>query len=375
MERRMPTYWYLTWGPLVTACIWYSIAGHLIYLERYRTWTEYFFLGLCLSVGSYGLFDAIFFSVGSGVDLRITAASSLTGLTFATAFIFLYGISLYRRFRSALLLCLVPAAFFALTFYGNMFAGFDLLPGAVPPGPYVPAYNTGWFGAWLAVSLILVGVGLYGILRTYLEIRKQVPDVGRRIGWTLLGFVIAVVASASNSFPAITGVPTPPLFSTALAIPGALLFYASTPSALTRANATLLRRKAQRYDVKGAFLTYQDGTIIGSKIPPKEETIDPDLFSQALDVIQNFMRTSFPTLGGSLSAIRQGGYTLVMERGRWSYLTIILQGEENDQLRRHMRDLLLTYEDDNEAVLAHWRGMPAEAIGTEAFLGSLFETG
>ena len=116
-----------------------------------------------------------------------------------------------------------------------------------------------------------------------------------------------------------------------------------------------------------------DGTLVGALTRPGEKVIDQDLFGATLDVIQNFMRTSFPALRGSLTAIKHGDYTLVMERGRWSYLTIILQGEENDQLRRHMRDILLKYEHDNQPVLADWRGMPSEAIGTDAMLHSLFE--
>lgn len=75
----------------------------------------------------------------------------------------------------------------------------------------------------------------------------------------------------------------------------------------------------------------------------------------------------------TLNTIKLGDNTLVVERGKYAYLTIVLQGEENDQLRRHMRDLLLSYEHDNQSVLADWRGMPSEAIGTEALLASLLE--
>ena len=120
-------------------------------------------------------------------------------------------------------------------------------------------------------------------------------------------------------------------------------------------------------------MTYEDGTLIGAKIGPGEEVIDQDLFGATLDVIQNFMRTSFPILRGKfLSSIRQGSYTLVVEQARYSYLTVVLEGEETDQLRRQMRDLLLGFEERNRQALARWKGMPSDAKGTEEMLSEFF---
>ncbi|TLZ77008.1 MAG: hypothetical protein E6K08_04510 [Methanobacteriota archaeon] len=121
------------------------------------------------------------------------------------------------------------------------------------------------------------------------------------------------------------------------------------------------------------FLTYEDGTLIGSKARPGETAIDQDLFGATLDVIQNFMRTSFPMLHGkSLSAIVQGPYVLVMERARYAYLTVVLEGQESDQLRRQMRDLLLSFEDRNREVLSQWQGIPSQALGTDEMLSQFF---
>src|SRR5256885_10741288 len=131
--------------------------------------------------------------------------------------------------------------------------------------------------------------------------------------------------------------------------------------------------RPRRYSIKASFLTFEDGTLIGSKARPGETVIDQDLFGATLDVIQNFMRTSFPILRGkSLSSISHGTYTLVVERARHTYLTVVLEGEETDQLRRQMRDLLLEFETNNRAVLAQWRGMPEEAKGTDSMLSAVF---
>jgi hypothetical protein len=105
---------------------------------------------------------------------------------------------------------------------------------------------------------------------------------------------------------------------------------------------------------------------------PEEEMIDADSFSATLDVIQNFMRTSFPTLRGKwLQSIRHGDYTLVMERGRYAYVTLVLGGQENDQLRRQVIHHLEGFEEKNLDVLANWRGMAKDAVGVDEVLNAL----
>ena len=279
--------------------------------------------------------------------------------------------SLCHRFRGLLLLALLPVGFFVVTFYEEMFSGFTSL--SEGGAPYVPVYNPTWLYPWIVVLGTLVLGGMYGVLRTFLELRSLSPRVARRIGITLLGLLVAVIAgSATNTYLAVTGNPAPPLFSTALVLPGVLIFFAVTPSALERLNTALLRRTASQYDIKGAFLTFSDGTLIGSRLVPEERMIDPDSFSATLDVIQNFMRTSFPTLRGKwLKSIRHGDYTLVMERGGHTFLTLVLGGEENDQLRRKMIESLNGFEAANEEVLVKWRGVAKDARGVDELLSTM----
>src|SRR5207237_9692923 len=88
---------------------------------------------------------------------------------------------------------------------------------------------------------------------------------------------------------------------------------------------------------------------------------------------QTVVRTSSPILRRkSRSSIIHGTYTLVVERARHTYLTVVLEGEETDQLRRQMRDLLLEFETNNRAVLAQWRGLPEEAKGNDSMLSAFF---
>ena len=58
---------------------------------------------------------------------------------------------------------------------------------------------------------------------------------------------------------------------------------------------------------------------------------------------------------------------------RWySVKTVVLEGEETDQLRRQMRDVLIAFEAQNRQVLQKWQGVPSEASGTEELLTGFF---
>ena len=371
----MSAYSYLSWTPLPSAAIWLFLSAYLIRLERYRTWTEVFFVGLCASVGAYALSDAVFFSLSGDPWRTYAASASLASLTFAAFFLFLYGVCLYRRFRGFLLLGLIPVVFFILTFPTEMFTSFTSIEGNT--APYVPNYNPTWLYPWTILLVFFAAGGGYTILRTILEIRHQSPRIARRIALVLAGFVVAFGAgAATNASLAISGNPSPPFFSTTLVLPGILMLVAATPTVVERLNAAVLRRKASEYDVKGAFLTFSDGTLIGSKLVPEEQMIDADAFSATLDVIQNFMRTSFPTLRGKwLKSIRHGDYTLVMERGQFTYLTLVIGGQENDQLRRKAIETLDRFEQTNRAVLESWRGMAKDAQGVDELLTGLVSGG
>jgi len=126
-------------------------------------------------------------------------------------------------------------------------------------------------------------------------------------------------------------------------------------------------------EVKAALLVYANGMLIGAKLRPGEELIDEDLLAATIDVIQNFMQTSFSLLRGKrLTSIVQGDFALVLVRGEFTYLTALIQGPDNERLREAMRSRLQDYEARNRSVLRDWSGAPEDARGTEELLLSLF---
>ncbi len=124
-------------------------------------------------------------------------------------------------------------------------------------------------------------------------------------------------------------------------------------------------------EVIAVLLTYRDGTLIGSRNRPGEAVGDEDLLAGTLQLIQDFMRTSFPLLRGeSLQTIVQGRYRLLIDSGEWTYLTVVVQGVEPPQLRTTMHGVRDAFERENETLLVHWNGRARDVVGLDRLLGA-----
>jgi hypothetical protein len=357
---------------LATAAVWLGLCAYQAARDRFRTWTEVFFLAACVFLAGYAISDFFFFTAATREAAFAAAESSLTTLTFAAYFSMMYGVVLHTRFRHALFLAVVPAAIFLA-----------LLPTAVLTDVRAPShsigvawltvYNEAGFLAWVALLLTYVLLALTFVLLTYREVRRFSVGLSRRLLGVLAGFLVAILlAGFTNTAVTLTGAEYPPLLSSALVLPGILLFLALSPLSERSLTELLRRRKAREYKIQGAFAIFEDGTLIGSEIAPGQDMVDRDLFGATLNVIQNFMQTSFPVLKGKwLKSIQHGDYTLVMEHGRWISSVVVMRGHENDQLRRHIRNLTEEFEDANRTILSNWRGTPKDATGLNVLLAGM----
>ncbi len=360
----------LAYAPLGTAIVWLGLAAYLVLRERCRTWTELSFVATCLFVGVYALADVFFFTAPTKEAAYAAEVLPLSSLTLVALFFMFYGVMLHARVRRSLFLAVLPTAAFLALIPRTVLVDVHAFPEAGVP--YVADHDPPWFAAWAAYLFALVAIGLVSIYRTYREVLPHAPKLARHISKAFVAFAVAVALGGSTNL--VTGyfhIHVAPLFSTVLVAPGLLLARIMTPMSERGISEALRRRKAGEYKIQGLALTYEDGTLLGSMMAPGTAHVDEDLFSATLEVIQNFMRTSFPALRGKwLRSIHHGDLTLVMERGRYTTLTVVLQGKENDQLRRLMRDSLAGFEERNREVLENWRGIASEASGT----GVLFLT-
>jgi CheY-like chemotaxis protein len=109
--------------------------------------------------------------------------------------------------------------------------------------------------------------------------------------------------------------------------------------------------------VMAAFLNHRTGLLMAHRVRSGAETIDEDILTGTLDAIQSFMRISFPILKGKdLRAIAQGDHTLLIERGDFVYLSLVVLGSDSDALRRRMRDRIADFEERHHTMLQRWGG-------------------
>ncbi len=377
--------------PIVTVAIWWGLAVFQVARDRYRTWTEVFFLGQCLFVGAYALSDVLFFTSPNLDQARLAALASFSSLSLATLFVMLFGVVFYTRMRRVLFLAIVPMLALLPVIWTwlpgtwtsldvecatNPLTGQPQDPALVPScPPWVGNWNSQVFAGWVIVVFAYTIIGSVALFLTYRQVARQTTKLRRRMRGLFIAAIVTLVLSIfTNTVRGFVGFATLPLLSSALSLPGVVTWAALSPLSKERLSVAVRRWKARHYEIKMAFVIYADGTLIGAEVQPGEKIIDKDLFSATLDVIQNFMRTSFPTLRGQwLRTITHGDYTLVIERGRHTYLVLVILGQENDQLRRLMRDTILKFEGENRGILANWRGVPSEAKGTTRMLISLLE--
>ncbi len=363
----------LQWTPLATAAVWLTVTVYQIAKDRYHTWTEGYFVALCASVTAYAAIDVVFFNIGEPSAAWIAAIASLTALSFTALFFFLYGLTLRQGMRRIHLFALLPVVLVDALVPNVILVGVTPLAGTGPP--YLPVYNPVGFMVWVGFLLGYTLTALWAYYRTYREVTRYSKKLGRRMWFTLSSFFLAVVlGGATNVVLGFYSFPTVPVFSTLLIVPGILLLFVVSPTANRAFYAVLRRSRSRGYVVVAALALYHDGTLVGSLTDPSVPMADTDLVGAMADVIQNFMRTSFPgERGGFLKSIEHGGYQLILERGKFVTVVLVLEGRETDFLRRQMRDLLHDYERQNRQAFADWKGLMGDDVGTREMLGVFFQ--
>lgn len=360
--------------PLLTAAAWLFLAVLQVYRDRIHTWTERFFLLACFFAGLYAISDWLFFNATEQSSAITYLKTSLTTIALAEMFFLVFAITYVTR---------VYRAFWVFAVLSGAVIGMVwtvMVEGVAAPTPpdqlFLPLLRSGFFLIYLAY---IVSVGLAGILslyRIYRIVREQSASLARRTGGLVVTFALVLfLGLITNGYLGATrNTQIPPLFSSLLFPLALVAMYTLYPGGRERISEAMRRFKARRYSIQSGFLIFNDGTLIGSSSSSRQPEIDRDLFSATLDVIQNFMRTSFPILAGkSLRTIEHGDLKILIERGKYCYLAIVLNGEENDLLRRQIRDELLGFEERNREVLAKWRGVQEDAVGTDEMFRRLLQ--
>jgi hypothetical protein len=362
---------WLPWGPVATAGVWLIVVGLQVARYRYSTWTEAFLLCTCACFVAYALGDVGVFWAASAADAWTAEVVGVSALTLAAGFFVLFAAMLQGRPLRDLLLVLVPMA--SMIVLGPVHLAAQPRPTGLDSPAFLPAYDPVGFAFWAAYVDLYGLTGFVPLYRSFRETQAQVQVSARRASAFVLAAVAMIVIWVSWTASVIMlGSGAPPFFSTLLVLPGIIALIGSLPGTHTGLLASLRKAKAGQYGVQAAFLLHRHGLLIDSSDVRREVGVDADLFGSTVDVIQKFIQTSFPTLGSSgVRSVAFGTRTLLIERGRYTYLLLLLAGQEDEILRWTLRDLLREFEGRNAEALRNWTGRPEDVRGAKEMFSAL----
>ncbi len=360
--------------PLFTALAWLSALLLQVLRLRIRTLTERFFvLGLTFSF-LYPLNDWLFMNVSIGeqpaAGALLLARLGMSYVTLAALFFLLFMKAFHSRAKQSDIVLLLPTAALLVVCWSALVTGVRPVPWG-----WQATFDQPLFVLWVVYALAYIVIGLRYMVHISHVLKRENPQIGKKTQRIVVLFVsILVMGALTNILFTVAGIDAPPLFSSLLIVPGGVLVMVLSPLTKDRVALFIKRWKSRAYDVQQAFLVYQNGTLIASKTEGEGTAVDKDIFAATLDAIQTFMRTSFPLLRGKwLKTIEHGDVKIVLERGQKVYLAVVIAGQENDQLRRLMRDVIQAIEVQNSATLLDWSGVPEDVKGAKAALGALFK--
>ncbi len=131
--------------------------------------------------------------------------------------------------------------------------------------------------------------------------------------------------------------------------------------------------------VEAAYLVTKTGLLIKSILREKTD-LDSDVFASMLITVGDFVRDSLSMLSGKkkeggLNILGYGEYRILVEKGKNTYLAVIMRGRENEFLIDDMRGLLLKVNKKYGDTLRSWDGNDRSVLGIEKLLEPLIESG
>jgi len=126
------------------------------------------------------------------------------------------------------------------------------------------------------------------------------------------------------------------------------------------------------YDIEDAFLIFKDGRLVDHHTVRLRPEMDRDILGGMLVAIQNFVEDSLmSSTAGSLNELRYGNTKIMIQRGAFMTLALVITGTESKDLWQRMQRLVLDIEAKYTKVLSRWDGDMDKLWGVR----KMFETG
>jgi hypothetical protein len=137
--------------------------------------------------------------------------------------------------------------------------------------------------------------------------------------------------------------------------------YASIPIAMVGTAVTFYayrRLKYHKYEIRDIFLVFNDGRLITHMTGEGEVSdIDEDILASMLTAIQDFVKESLASREvSSLDEMKYGDMNILIERGIFAYLSVVIKGYVTGKLKNEMKESLRNIERKYATILEGWDG-------------------
>jgi hypothetical protein len=339
--------------PLLSAVAWSLLTVALGHRSPFGTVSGRFFTLFCLLLAGYSLFDWLAFLSTYPEQALLAIRLSYVSVTFAAAFLFLCAKRSAREHSPWDFAVLPVSTLLALLPTGPMVEGAIATSWGFQAVP-----RTDLYVIWVAWTAALTLVAIHYLFREEAVLRQTWNGRRRPMMAFAVTLAIALILGlGTNLLGTALQLEIPRLLSSFLFVPAVLLALMSLRTSrhsLTQAMADLLR---DDYTILHGMIVYRGGKLIASASSGAHVGVDQDVMTGMLDAIQSFVRRSFPLVeDGDLKAIEQADLRLIVEKGRFCYLVLVILGREDDTLRNRMVNAVRRFEIDNFDFLADWRG-------------------
>jgi len=149
---------------------------------------------------------------------------------------------------------------------------------------------------------------------------------------------------------------------------------------ITRQYSETLRFEPEgKYKIKHVFLVYPNGALLTYLSTPDTKIVDVDIFTGMLTVVQSFIRESFvgdadKTGKGGLDSMRYEALEIAIERGKFVYLAVVVDGRVTDRLHNKMQQVIDESERIYASKLKDWDGDLNSVDGLKKIVSTIFES-
>ncbi len=138
------------------------------------------------------------------------------------------------------------------------------------------------------------------------------------------------------------------------------------------------RKYKSHYTIEEIFLIHKGGDLISHKTRKIDTQVDEDILSAMFTVVQDFIKDSFAKRAASgknwaLEELKIGENKILIDRGRFVYLTVIFSGSSlaGKKLRKRTKTMLKSIEKEYRSVIRKWTGKMDEVDELDKTLSEL----